>query len=1205
MAGIPITGTFIKGAGDTGQFAINTADSLKIPVQVVADITARNAFVEFLRMAYMLIYVVSDGNTYRLGSDVTISGQVWTLESGSYILTTARGAADGVAPLDSNSKIPSQYLSQVLVTKVHTAADLAAMYLLTTYEGDLIIVTDASADPLIVSGSATYVKLNDTAPSTTLPDFSIVEFAVSVTSVNGETGVVSIDFTDLLAWGSSSTQFAAAVAADATVTANAAAIATNITDITNLTSTKAAKTNVLELDNTSSFTPTGNYHPATKKYVDDEIGALSSGTPGGNTTEVQVNVTGAFAGFSTLTYASNLLTVDNVNLSATPTKDNTLTALLVRKGDGSIQYREVSSLPVTLAGSDTYVQFNDGGVFGADANLTFNKATDIFAVGGTKAIKVPVGTDAQRPTGVEGYIRLSSDDNEFEGYKGGRWMDIGWTTEEATTQVISPTIQLINETVSDNIISVIGGSLNGLLIQNTSTANAVEVSLFGLKSDLSESYGFRLDPDDIEGDGVMTWDQGSSTDAHGIQYVGDISATFVATSLINKGYADSTYATVAGDSYWAKTGTTTLTGAVTIEQNNNDFLIRSRAGAPPALQHGLQITSSGATLFSAAASPSGHYIEQNVSGVKIGTLQTSTDLGANGKIVVWDQVSRVLANMDDTNAPFWRLTGDFPLTGNVGITDTAQNGYTFSIWSDDGIEGSFLYIEPASISLQGWASGGTNEESLIQAATDSVTLQTKNDPAGTVRKGLVLSGGTAIFTDNEGSPTGLSYAADYGATFVARSLIDKGYADGSYLLNGALTTLTGATTIAQSTNLLEFTSSRSGVAGTKFTHTDGADTITVGTSPSGDDFLFRVQAVAAAGNNSSFRARPDNISLDAGNGANITTVYLDSSGSSYLAAAGTTTFKFTDSRTTTVGFEYGADYTADFGTRSLIDKGFADSAYWGLSTSSITTTADVTLNSVDGNILIGTDSTIAAATRIVTAKTGTAYSTSITAFATTAAAGNAVIAVQSETSDDQVLALFKITVGANNTWVHLNTDLTGIHIRDDINTAGMYYNADYATNGVSNHGDRWIADKGYNDATYGVAGATTQLQYNNAGAPGASASLTWTAGSSLLTIDGSITLIDASGGSSIIKIVDGANDWVEIGPSETGNAGALFLGDGTTNIAISSDTADACYINRSFSIGVNTAPSANTKLRLGGIPTATTGLSTGDVWANSGVLTIV
>lgn len=36
---------------------------------------------------------------------------------------------------------------------------------------------------------------------------------------------------------------------------------------------KADKTNVLEKDNTTSYTPTSDYHPATKKYVDDLNGS--------------------------------------------------------------------------------------------------------------------------------------------------------------------------------------------------------------------------------------------------------------------------------------------------------------------------------------------------------------------------------------------------------------------------------------------------------------------------------------------------------------------------------------------------------------------------------------------------------------------------------------------------------------------------------------------------------------------------------------------------------------------------------------------------------------------------------------------------------------------------------------------------------------------------------------------------------------------
>lgn len=52
-------------------------------------------------------------------------------------------------------------------------------------------------------------------------------------------------------------------------------IATNASNISTLNTNKADKSNVLELDNTDVFTPTADYHPATKKYVDDGAGGGS------------------------------------------------------------------------------------------------------------------------------------------------------------------------------------------------------------------------------------------------------------------------------------------------------------------------------------------------------------------------------------------------------------------------------------------------------------------------------------------------------------------------------------------------------------------------------------------------------------------------------------------------------------------------------------------------------------------------------------------------------------------------------------------------------------------------------------------------------------------------------------------------------------------------------------------------------------------
>jgi hypothetical protein len=60
----------------------------------------------------------------------------------------------------------------------------------------------------------------------------------------------------------------------------------------------------------------------------------------------------------------------------------------------------------SAAGSDTYIQFNDGGTsFGGEANFTFNKTTDVFNVSGSTRI---TGALDQGNDTAENYFRLSS-----------------------------------------------------------------------------------------------------------------------------------------------------------------------------------------------------------------------------------------------------------------------------------------------------------------------------------------------------------------------------------------------------------------------------------------------------------------------------------------------------------------------------------------------------------------------------------------------------------------------------------------------------------------------------------------------------------------------------------------------------------------------------------------------------------------------------
>jgi len=58
-------------------------------------------------------------------------------------------------------------------------------------------------------------------------------------------------------------------------------------------------------------------------------------------------------------------------------------------------------------------------------DVTGTVVADGLTVDGTGAIKVPVGTEAQRPTPATGQLRFNSDATSFEGYDGSAWGSIG------------------------------------------------------------------------------------------------------------------------------------------------------------------------------------------------------------------------------------------------------------------------------------------------------------------------------------------------------------------------------------------------------------------------------------------------------------------------------------------------------------------------------------------------------------------------------------------------------------------------------------------------------------------------------------------------------------------------------------------------------------------------------------------------------------
>ena len=143
---------------------------------------------------------------------------------------------------------------------------------------------------------------------------------------------------------------------------------------------------------------------------------------------------------------------------------------------------------------------------------------------------------------------------------------------------------------------------------------------------------------------------------------------------------------------------------------------------------------------------------------------------------------------------FWALSGTSTLTGNATIV---ANG-VFANFSGDGTgrlltnftldgsnnsAGTFKYNQFIfSNNFNSVAGGNTfinisSAQAAISASSSSISNSISLDPSA----GITITANTGLITSSNVSFGGLKYNANYSANFTARSLIDKGYADATYV----------------------------------------------------------------------------------------------------------------------------------------------------------------------------------------------------------------------------------------------------------------------------------------------------------------------------------------------------------------------------------------------------------------------------------------
>lgn len=200
---IAVTDRITRGSSGLSPFAVAREDDLRVSYSTVVDVSARDVIPEWKRSPKMLVYCILEDTYYRLGTDLTIAGQVWTEEN--------FGLPDDIVLegdiFDTEGYIKSDLIKNIFLNSSYVVADEAAMLALTTLTGNFIIRTDTSA---------IYVKLNDDDPAA-LDDFAELTYPGAVLSVNGDTGNVVVSINSLLTVPQNVTDLNAAILASPAV----------------------------------------------------------------------------------------------------------------------------------------------------------------------------------------------------------------------------------------------------------------------------------------------------------------------------------------------------------------------------------------------------------------------------------------------------------------------------------------------------------------------------------------------------------------------------------------------------------------------------------------------------------------------------------------------------------------------------------------------------------------------------------------------------------------------------------------------------------------------------------------------------------------------------------------------------------------------------------------------------------------------------
>ncbi|HHA2973250.1 hypothetical protein E5C33_09480 [Stenotrophomonas maltophilia] len=177
--------TFRAGGGITVVNGNGRDGDTVVRLEEVGNTEDGQALVKITRDVYGRVTATAAASTDDLaegGSNLYFTAARADARADAHI-TAQKGAANGLAPLDAASKIPTQYLPALAITSTFVVNSQAAQLALVAQEGDVAVRTDQNR---------TYIQNGGT--SGTMADWTqLLAPAAPVQSVNGQTGTVSLD----------------------------------------------------------------------------------------------------------------------------------------------------------------------------------------------------------------------------------------------------------------------------------------------------------------------------------------------------------------------------------------------------------------------------------------------------------------------------------------------------------------------------------------------------------------------------------------------------------------------------------------------------------------------------------------------------------------------------------------------------------------------------------------------------------------------------------------------------------------------------------------------------------------------------------------------------------------------------------------------------------------------------------------------------